>query len=64
MTEGIAIQDRAGNLAFVNPAAARMLGYTLMELEGKHWTFLVPPDQQPVVEAADTRRADGQSHPA
>ena len=61
MTEGIAIQDRAGNLAFVNPAAAHMLGYSLMELEGKHWTFLVPPDQQPVVEAADTRRADGQS---
>ncbi len=31
------------------------------ELVGQHWTALVPPDQQPIIEAADERRARGES---
>ncbi|MGD8465151.1 MAG: GAF domain-containing protein, partial [Anaerolineae bacterium] len=29
--------------------------------EGKHWKLIVPSDQRPIVEAADLRRAKGQS---
>ncbi|MEW5719815.1 MAG: PAS domain S-box protein, partial [Chloroflexota bacterium] len=61
MTEGIVVEDRAGNFTFANPAAAALLGYAPDELVGKHWTTVVPPDQQPIVRAADERRARSQS---
>jgi PAS domain S-box-containing protein len=59
MAEGIVMQDEDGNFSFVNPAAAALLGYTAEELAGQHWTAIIPPDQRPVVEAADKRRLRG-----
>ncbi len=60
--EGIVVQDRDGYFTFVNPAAAAMLGYGAPEdLVGEHWTKVVPRDQQPIVLAADERRARGES---
>jgi PAS domain S-box-containing protein len=61
MAEGIAIEDADGYFTFVNPAAATMLGYQVEELVGQHWTAIVPPDQQPISQAANERRARGQS---
>jgi PAS domain S-box-containing protein len=61
MTEGIIIEDANGICTFVNPAAAEMLDYTPEELIGQHWTAIVPPDQQPIVQAADERRRRGES---
>ncbi len=61
MAEGIVVEDTQGCFTFVNPAAAQMLGYTPDEMIGRHWMTIVPPDQQPVVQAADTRRARGQA---
>jgi len=59
MSEGIVVEDADGFFTFVNPAAATLLGYEPDELVGQHWTVLVPPDQQPIVQAADERRARG-----
>jgi PAS domain S-box-containing protein len=59
MVEGIAVQDANGVITFVNPAAATLLGYTSDELVGLHWTAIVPPDQHPIVHAADERRMRG-----
>lgn len=61
MTEGIAVQDVAGNLIFVNPAMAAMLGYAPGELIGRYGPDLIPPDQQSIIHAADERRARGES---
>lgn len=61
MSEGIAVEDADGFFTFLNPATAEMLGYELGELTGKHWTFVVPPDQQPIVRAADERRVRGEA---
>jgi PAS domain S-box-containing protein len=61
MTEGIAVQDAQGSLVFVNPAMATMLGYTPDELIGQYGIDLVPPDQQPIIHAADERRVRGES---
>jgi PAS domain S-box-containing protein len=61
MIEGIVIQNSEGRFSFVNPAAARLLGYTPEQLLGQHWTAVVPPDQQPLVYAADERRSQGQA---
>jgi PAS domain S-box-containing protein len=61
MVEGIFVLDASGYFTFVNPASAAMLGYEFDELAGQHWTAVVPPDQQPVVEAADERRTRGES---
>ncbi|MBU0704404.1 MAG: PAS domain S-box protein, partial [Chloroflexi bacterium] len=61
MFEGIAVEDAEGYFSFVNPAAAAMLGYAPDELLGQHWTIIVPPSQQPIVQAADERRARGET---
>jgi PAS domain S-box-containing protein len=61
MAEGIAVQDAQGNLIFVNPAMATMLGYTPGELVGRYGPDLIPPDQRPTILAADQRRFRGQS---
>ena len=60
MAEGITVENAAGYFTFVNPAAARLLGYAPDELIGAPWTVVVPPDQQAIVQAADERRTQGQ----
>ncbi len=61
MTEGIVLTNAQGIVTFVNPAMASLLGYTVQELLGQSWMVLVPPEKQPVVQAADARRAAGKS---
>jgi PAS domain S-box-containing protein len=58
--EGIVLVDANGCLTFVNPAAMALLGYTEKELIGKHWSLVVPADQQAIVHAADERRIRGE----
>jgi len=59
VTEVIAMTDIEGNLTLLNPAVENLLKFSPHELIGKHWTTFVPSDQQPVVNAADERRARG-----
>ena len=59
MAEGIVFQDAEGLIAFVNPAAAALLGYAADELVGRHWTMVTPVDQQEKVRAADDLRSQG-----
>ena len=59
MTEGVVVQDADGNFTLVNPAAARLHGIPADEMVGMHWTVVIPLDQQPIVEEADLRRAQG-----
>lgn len=61
MSEGIVMQDAQGYLIFVNPAAAAMQQFLPEELLGTHWTESVPPDQHPIILAADERRKQGES---
>jgi PAS domain S-box-containing protein len=59
MAEGLLVQDAGGVTAFVNPAAASLLGYTPDELIGRHWTLITPPDQREKVQEADELRTFG-----
>jgi len=61
MSEGVVVQNEHGHITQVNPIAAAMLGYEPTELLGQHWHAIIPPDQWPLVHAADERRARGQS---
>jgi PAS domain S-box-containing protein len=61
MAEGITVEDTRGYFTFVNPAAAALLGYAPEELVGLHWTTVIPPDQQPIIQAADERRLRGEA---
>jgi len=61
IAEGVFVLNADGCFTFINPAAAALLGYQIEELVGQHWTTTVPPDQQPIVQAADERRAQGRS---
>ncbi|MBC7226919.1 MAG: GAF domain-containing protein [Thermoflexales bacterium] len=61
LAEGIIITDETGHMTFVNPAAARLLGYEPQELTGQHRNIVLPPDQQPIVQRAVRRRRRGVS---
>ncbi|MBM3130612.1 MAG: PAS domain S-box protein [Chloroflexi bacterium] len=61
LTEGVVVENAAGDFTFVNPAAANLLGYAPEELIGKPWTLVVPVEQQPIVRAALARRARGET---
>ncbi|MBU1750471.1 MAG: GAF domain-containing protein, partial [Chloroflexi bacterium] len=55
MGDGIVVGDEDGVIDFVNPAAARMLGYGAVDLIGQPWTDLTPPDQPALIQAAQER---------
>ena len=61
MIEGVAAEDAEGRFIFVNRAAAAMLGYAVEELLGRRWALIIPPDQWPIVQAANARRVNGLS---
>jgi diguanylate cyclase (GGDEF)-like protein/PAS domain S-box-containing protein len=59
MTEGLVLTDAEGKFTFVNPAAARMLGYASSEMIDRPVLSFVPRDQHAVVRRADEKRAKG-----
>jgi PAS domain S-box-containing protein len=61
MGEGLTVADAEGLIIFANPAAGTSLGYSPQELIGQNETIFIPPDQQPILEAAQERRARGES---
>nr|MBN1230207.1 PAS domain S-box protein [Anaerolineae bacterium] len=56
MAEGLVLEDPDGYCIFVNPAAAQMVGYEVLDLTGRHWRTLIPEDQLEIVIAANKRR--------
>ena len=61
MTEGLVLTDADGRFTFVNPAAARMLGYTPTEMIDRQVLSFVPRDQHAIVRRADEKRSKGVS---
>lgn len=59
MAEGLVVEDAQGQITFVNPAAAEMLGYEREDIKGQDWRMVIPPDQHVIVEAANERRRRG-----
>jgi diguanylate cyclase (GGDEF)-like protein/PAS domain S-box-containing protein len=59
MTEGLVLTDADGKFTFVNPAAARMLGYTPSEMIDREVLSFVPKDQHAIVRRADEKRTKG-----
>ncbi|MGM0653249.1 MAG: PAS domain S-box protein, partial [Bacillota bacterium] len=61
ITEGIIISNLNGIVAFANPALLRMLGYSVEEFIGSHWTLIVPAEHHKLVESVDARRIAGKA---
>jgi diguanylate cyclase (GGDEF)-like protein/PAS domain S-box-containing protein len=59
MTEGLVLTDAEGRFTLVNPAAARMLGYTPAEMIDRQVLSFVPKDQHAIVRRADEKRSKG-----
>ncbi len=59
LAEGIVVTDQGDRFAFVNPAAAAMLGYEAEELIGLECQSVLPIDERDVVRQADERRRRG-----
>ena len=62
MTEGLVLTDADAKFTFVNPAAARMLGYTPSEMIDRPVLSFVPKDQHAVVRDSDEKRLKGISN--
>ncbi|MEH6492360.1 EAL domain-containing protein [Halopseudomonas sp.] len=50
--DSIFITDREGHIEYVNPAFERMTGYSAAQAQGKHFTLLKAPEQNPEAYAA------------
>lgn len=61
MEEGVTLEDPEGIITFVNPKITNMLGYTVDELVGKHWSFIVPPEDREKAEIETKKRPAGES---
>jgi diguanylate cyclase (GGDEF)-like protein/PAS domain S-box-containing protein len=59
MTEGLVLTDAEGKFTFVNPAAARMLGYSPAEMIDRPVLSCVPKESHPIVRRADEKRSKG-----
>jgi len=59
MTEGLVLTDSENKFSFVNPAAARMLGYTPAEMVDRDVLSFIPKDQHPLVKREDAKRSRG-----
>jgi PAS domain S-box-containing protein len=58
---GIFLQDSHGNIDQVNETAIEMLGYSLEDLQGVHWSQIVPKDQRYKVSRANLQRMRGET---
>ncbi len=61
MMEGLVVIDAGGVFTLVNPTAARLLGYTALELTGLHRDHVIPADQRWIVAEADRRANAGEA---
>ncbi len=61
MTEGLVLTDSDGKFSFVNPAAARMLGYAPGDLVDQEVASFLPKDQHAKLRRVDEERTKGVS---
>ncbi|HET92087.1 MAG TPA: PAS domain S-box protein [Chloroflexi bacterium] len=59
MQEGILLEDASGEIIFVNPSGAAILGYAPDELIGRHWSIAVAPECVGQVEQESRQRPHG-----
>lgn len=59
LMEGIVVEDENERITFINPAMEKLVGFSQGELLGKHWSVLLPANQQAIVDAANERRRQG-----
>jgi PAS domain S-box-containing protein len=59
VAEAVLLEDAEGILTFANPAAEELLGYTGEELNGLHWSVLVPEDEREKVRKERAKWAQG-----
>ncbi|GAB4495096.1 MAG: hypothetical protein OHK0052_01750 [Anaerolineales bacterium] len=57
--EGIAIDNLSGQFIFINPAGAAMLGYSVEEIQGKHYSEIMPSQSAQQVTEVNRQRAQG-----
>lgn len=61
LQEGVLLEDAEGQISFVNPKTAELVGYTENELLGKHWSFIVPEEYIEMITLETEKRPKGVS---
>ncbi len=59
MHEGVVLEDEEGIITFVNPRTVEMFGFKEEELLGKHWSYVVAPEERDKVKAETNKRPKG-----
>ncbi|MFX1517216.1 MAG: PAS domain S-box protein [Promethearchaeota archaeon] len=59
LEEGVLLENAEGEISFVNPKTAKLLGYTEEELVGQHWSFIVPKEYLDQITQETSKRPEG-----
>jgi PAS domain S-box-containing protein len=59
LQEGVLLENSKGQISFINPRTADLLGYTKEELLGKHWSYIVPKAYIDKIETEAAKRPQG-----
>ncbi|HEY73845.1 MAG TPA: GAF domain-containing protein [Thermoflexia bacterium] len=57
--ESILIENEAGRFTFANPKTVEIIGYTVEDLIGQHWTAIIAPEYMTEVEKETDKRSHG-----
>ncbi|MFX1517215.1 MAG: PAS domain-containing protein, partial [Promethearchaeota archaeon] len=60
LQEGVLLEDAKGQIIFINPRTADLLGYTQEELLGKHWSYIVPEEYLEMIKTEAMKRPQGE----
>jgi len=59
LQEGVLLENSKGQIAFINPRTADLLGYSKEELLGKHWSYIVPEESIDKIKTEAAKRPEG-----
>ena len=59
LEEGVLLENAVGEISFVNPKTAKLLGFTEEDLIGKHWSIIVPKEYLDQISSETTKRPEG-----
>jgi len=59
LREGVILEDTSGHISFANPRISEMLGYSIEDINGQHWSKITPPEESEIISLETAKRPQG-----